>query len=119
MQIIFLLKNKQKIFEEKTFPIIKLTKSRNGKTGTASFLFINPVVLSITNSILPIEELTLLSEKKCITTTDIAILFFLGKPFLIKSIFIFKNSNDWFDFLNFMDQYSKETGFYFSKKYEN
>jgi photosystem II protein len=29
---------------ETTLPIIKLTKSRNGKTGTATFIFINPIL---------------------------------------------------------------------------
>ena len=30
--------------KETTLPIIKLTKSRNGKTGTATFIFLKPTI---------------------------------------------------------------------------
>ena len=32
--------------KELTLPIIRLTKSRNGKTGTATFIFIHPDVFN-------------------------------------------------------------------------
>ena len=47
--------------------------------------------------------------------TDIHIINKNGQPFLLKVIFIFKNSNEWFNFLNFMNFYSKETGLFFSE----
>ena len=102
---------------ETTLPIIKLTKSRNGKTGTATFIFINPN--SLTNVYLwkkKIHSLTLISNKQTIKTTDIMIFFKNGQPFLIKGIFIFKNSEEWFLFLNFMRDYSKQSGLSFSEK---
>jgi hypothetical protein len=34
----------------------------------------------------------------------------------IKTIFIFKNSTEWFDFLNFMNLYSKEKGLLFESE---
>ena len=51
--------------KETTEPIIKLTKSKNGKTGTATFLFLKPKSfesLLSENSIL--ERILLISEKK-------------------------------------------------------
>jgi photosystem II protein len=98
-------------------PIIKLTKSRNGETGTATFVFINPKIFEIINNeTLFIKNLTLNWEEKKISTNDLEVVFQNGKPFLIKAIFIFKNSKEWFDFLNLINFYSKEIGLSFSKK---
>jgi photosystem II protein len=102
---------------ETNSPIIKLTKSRNGKTGTATFIFINPRVFEIINNeIVLIKSLTLNWEQKLLVTTDLEVIFKNGKPFLIKAIFIFKNGKEWFDFLNLINFYSKEIGLSFSKK---
>jgi photosystem II protein len=102
--------------DENTIPIIKLTKSKNQKTGTATFLFIQPTLFKeIKFSMFPIDSLTLILNHNKMVTKDIEILFKDGQPFSIKAIFIFKNSQQWFEFLNFMNQYSKETGLSFSE----
>lgn len=101
---------------EPTLPIIRLTKSRNRKTGTATFIFIRPKVFNlIKTSFLSLEQMSLLWGKNKIRTRDLTILFHKGKPFLLKTIFIFKNSQEWFQFLNFMHYYSKETGLSFTE----
>jgi photosystem II protein len=100
--------------KEESFPIIKVTKSTNGKTGTATFLFIQPTSLNfffLQNK--PIESVFLIKDQKKIKTKDITLYFKEGKPFLLKTIFLFKNSDEWFAFLNFMSDYSKEKGFLF------
>jgi len=100
--------------KESTLPIIRLTKSRNGKTGTATFIFIKPEIFKeYISQISTINGMYLIWDNKKIITKDIQILFKEGKPFLIKTIFLFKNSNEWFHFLNFMNIYSKETGLFF------
>jgi len=102
---------------EPTSPIVKLTKSLNGKTGTATFIFIKPKIFDhFFYGNCPLLEMALLWENKKITTKDITIFFKEGKPFLIKSIFIFKNSTEWFNFLNFMNFYSKEKGLLFQSE---
>ena len=105
------------ILKEKTLPIVKLTKSKNGETGTATFIFINPSLFELKkwdNNI--IEGMYLHYNGKNINTQDITLFFQDGQPFLLKSIFIFKNSKEWFDFLRFMSYYSKETGLLFSEQ---
>ena len=103
--------------KEEILPIIKLTKSRNGKTGTGTFIFINPNIFEyIQNSNAKLENISLIWENQQIESKDLEIYFKNGKPFLIKSIFIFKNSKEWFNFLNFMNYYSKETGLLFTDK---
>jgi photosystem II protein len=100
--------------KETTSPIVKLTRSLNRKTGTATFLFFFPSTFDFFfNKNQPIEGMFLLWENKQIFTKDIQIFFKQGKPFLLKSIVIFKNSFEWFNFLNFMNLYSKEKGLLF------
>jgi photosystem II reaction center protein Psb28 len=108
-------------FEEMTVPRrVRLTKSENGETGTATFLFFEPTVfstflnLSFEDPIL-IKSMNLIWDKKQITTKDVKIYFKNGKPIVLRSILIFRNSTDWFNFLNFMSCYSKETGLSFTE----
>lgn len=104
-------------YQETSLPLIKLTKSRNGQTGTATFLFIHPTVFqTFYSKKLPFESLSLIFHKEIIQSKDITIFFKEGKPFLIKVVFLFKNSFEWFTFLKFMHEYSKETGLSFSEK---
>ena len=101
--------------KETVLPIVKLTKSKNGKTGTATFLFKNPDIFLQENFVLS-NGMNLLWNQKKIHTTDLTIFFHQGKPFFLKAILIFKNSKEWFDFLYFMNYYSKETGLAFYEK---
>ena len=100
--------------KETSLPIIKLTKSLNGKTGTATFLFICPDIFNVIK-FQNFNCMHLLWDNNEITTTEINIIFKNGRPFLLKSLFIFKNEKEWFDFLNFMNLYSKETGLFFTE----
>ena len=56
----------------------------------------------------------LIWENDKIETKDIEVFFKNGNPYIIKALLIFKNSNEWFHFLNFMNYYSKETGLSFN-----
>jgi photosystem II reaction center protein Psb28 len=97
---------------------IRLTKSENGETGTATFIFVEPTVFSFFSTFtdsLTIQKMDLLWDNKRISTNDIQIFFKEGKPFIIRSILIFRNSKEWFNFLNFMNCYSKETGLSFTE----
>ena len=100
---------------EKSLPFIKLTKSKNGKTGTATFVFHDPSLFSCSSFFDPIDGMYLIWDNNKMKTTDIQIVYKKGKPFFLKSIFIFKNPPEWFQFLNFMTSYSKETGLFFSE----
>ena len=102
---------------EETLPIINLTKSKNGKTGTATFIFIQPHIFYMDIcKIHPINGVCLKWEMKKIVSDDITIFFKKGKPHMLKAIFIFKNNTEWFNFLQFMSSYSKKTGLSFTEK---
>jgi photosystem II 13kDa protein len=97
---------------------IRLTKSENGETGTATFIFVNPTVFSLFANLsdsLLIQGMDLMWDNKKINTSDVSVFFKEGKPIMIRSILIFKNSKEWFNFLNFMSCYSKETGLSFAE----
>lgn len=108
-------------FEERTVPRrVRLTKSENGETGTATFLFFGPTIFSLVcdlslEGIETIQGMDLIWDRKKITSKDIKIYFNNGKPTVLRSVFIFRNSQDWFNFLNFMSCYSKETGLSFTE----
>ena len=98
-------------FSETTLPTIRLTKSRNGQTGTATFLFQNPTIFKhFRERQEPIREMALVWEGRKIRTFDITIHFLNGQPVILESLFIFTSTQNWFHFLNFMNYYSKETG---------
>ena len=104
-------------YQEKSLTLVKLTKSRNGQTGTATFIFIQPTLFKLLYfQKRNLESISLIMNNEKITSFDIKVAFKEGKPFLLKAIFLFKNSNEWFIFLNFMGQYSKETGLSFLEK---
>jgi photosystem II 13kDa protein len=101
--------------KELTLPIITLTKSRNGKTGTATFIFIQPsLFINSDFQITSINGMYLLWENNKIETKDIEIFFKNGNPYILKGLLVFKNSQEWFHFLNFMNYYSRETGLSFN-----
>jgi len=107
-----------KIFEDKIetgLPLIQLTRSINGETGTATFIFLKSDFLSTLSDLknLPIKKISLVSDKNIIEITDISIFFKNGQPFLIKAILILKSPKEWFDFLYFMNNYSKQIGLSF------
>jgi photosystem II protein len=103
-------------YKETSLPIIRLTKSRTGKVGTATFIFIEPKIFQfLIDSKNLLKQMTLFWENNKIRTNRIKVIFKQGKPFLIKAVFIFQKSSDWFTFLNFMTYYSKETGLSFSE----
>nr|YP_009545368.1 photosystem II protein W [Mallomonas splendens]AYO28522.1 photosystem II protein W [Mallomonas splendens] len=100
--------------KETTIPLIKLTKSKNKQTGTATFVFIKPKTLMEKFSLKSITGVHLLWNNKKIVTNEVDLLFSEGQPFLVRALFIFKNPKEWFEFFSFMNAYSKETGFLIS-----
>jgi len=101
---------------EKSLPLIKLTRSKNGKTGTATFLFVLPEIFDVTySSSLAITKMSIIFLKKKLSTSNIKVFFKNGNPFFIKSVFLFRNSGEWFQFLQFINLYSKQSGLLFSE----
>lgn len=98
MTFLYFFYLKDEKINESTFPLFRLTKSKNGKTGTAVFYFLNPKSLQELDS--PIKLFSIESSFGIFSTSLIQVLFFQGKPSIFKIIFIFRNFQEWKTFLD-------------------
>lgn len=102
--------------DEKVIPDIKLTRSRDGSTGTATFRFKNPNILD--KSTAKKGEITgmfLIDKEGVLKTQDVNARFVNGKPETIESIYIMKSPEAWERFMRFMERYGKSNGLVFTK----
>jgi len=101
---------------EKVLPEVKLTRSRDGSTGTATFKFKNPNILD--KSTAKEGEITgmyLVDEEGTLETKDVNAKFINGKPQTIESVYIMKSPENWDRFMRFMERYGKSNGLSFTK----
>tara|TARA_B100000767_G_C19762237_1_gene535752 strand:- start:2543 stop:2890 length:348 start_codon:yes stop_codon:yes gene_type:complete len=101
---------------EKVSPDIRLTRSRDGSTGTATFRFKKPNILDKrTSKEGEITGMYLVDEEGTLETRDVSARFVNGKPSAIESIYIMKNSEAWDRFMRFMERYGQNNGLVFTK----
>jgi photosystem II protein len=101
---------------ELVIPDIKLTRSRDGSTGTASFFFKNPNIFK--KNLSKKREITgmyLINNEGILRTTDVIAKFINGKPISIESIYIIKSYEGWDRFMRFMETYSQKNKLVFIK----
>lgn len=102
--------------DEKVLPDVRLTRSRDGSTGTATFRFKNPNIL---DKIPPkrgeITGMYLIDNEGVLETRDICAYFVNGKPDSLVSIYVMKSNQDWDRFMRFMQKYSEKNGLSFTK----
>jgi photosystem II protein len=102
--------------DEKVLPDVRLTRSRDGSTGTATFRFKNPNILD--KSTAKEGEITgmyLIDEEGILETRDVSAHFSNGKPETIESIYIMKTPKAWDRFMRFMERYGTTNGLVFTK----
>ena len=102
--------------DEKVLPDIRLTRSRDGSTGTATFRFKNPNILD-KNTVKKgeITGMYLIDKEGTLETRDVKAHFINGKPEAIESIYIMKNPDVWNRFMRFMERYSETNNLVFTK----
>ena len=101
---------------EEIIPDVRLTRSRDGSTGTATFRFANPKVLEAeTGSKGIISGMYLIDEEGEIVTRDVNARFVNGKPQGIEAIYVMAEKKNWDRFMRFMERYSDENGLGFVK----
>ncbi len=102
--------------DEKIVPDVRLTPSRDGSTGTATFRFKNPNILD--KSTAKQGEITgmyLIDTEGILETRDVNARFVNGKPEVIESIYIMKSPESWDRFMRFMERYGESNGLVFTK----
>lgn len=101
---------------ETVIPEIKLTRSRDGSTGTATFKFLNPDIIQLNmQEAGNIQGMYLKDEEGELMTKDVSAKFLNGKPKGIESIYIIKSPSEWDRFMRFMERYSANNNLSFTK----
>ena len=101
---------------ETVLPDIRLTRSRDGSTGTATFQFKKPDILNTcTVKEGEITGMYLIDNEGTLKTRYINACFVNGNPETIESIYIMKNLEEWERFMRFMERYSEMNGLVFTK----
>jgi len=102
--------------DEKVLPDVRLTRSRDGSTGTAIFCFKNPNILNKSKTKNgEITGMYLIDKEGTLETRNVSLKFVNGKPESVEAIYIMENSQDWVRFIRFMERYGKKYGLVFTK----
>ena len=102
--------------DEKVLPDIRLTRSRDGSTGTATFRFKNANVLDKSLGLNgEITGMYMIDTEGVLETRDVSARFINGKPHAVESIYIMKTPEAWDRFMRFMKRYGESTGLVFTK----
>lgn len=99
---------------EPVVPEVRLTRAKSGNSGTATFHFDAPNILSSESN----EEITgmyLVDEEGEIVTREVKGKFINGKPTSVEAILIMNSQDEWERFMRFMERYAQENGLGFSK----
>ncbi|WP_036479991.1 photosystem II reaction center protein Psb28 [Myxosarcina sp. GI1] len=94
---------------EEVVPDIKVTRSKSGDTGTATFYFDEPQIFSMDEA----NEVTgmyLVDEEGEIVTKEVKGKFVNGEPKAIEATLIMRSAEEWERFIRFMDRYAEEHG---------
>lgn len=99
---------------EDDIPDVRLTRSRDGSSGTATFYFENTKVLS-NDSKQAVTGMYLIDEEGELQTNIVNCKFINGEPKAIEATYVIKSPEEWERFMRFMERYAKEHGLEFSK----
>lgn len=100
--------------DEDTVPEVRLTRSKTGNQGTATFIFENPKALS-NSSTEDITGMYLIDEEGEIITREVKAKFINGQPAGLEALYLMRTPEEWERFMRFMERYSEAKGLGFSK----
>eukprot|EP00565_Helicotheca_tamesis_P001984 CAMPEP_0185728420 /NCGR_PEP_ID=MMETSP1171-20130828/3761_1 /TAXON_ID=374046 /ORGANISM="Helicotheca tamensis, Strain CCMP826" /LENGTH=146 /DNA_ID=CAMNT_0028397129 /DNA_START=146 /DNA_END=586 /DNA_ORIENTATION=+ len=101
---------------EKDIPDVKLTRARDGSSGTATFRFANPNCFDAnTQKDGEVTGMFMIDDEGEISTTDVNARFVNGKPQSIESVLVMKSPAEWDRFMRFMERYGEANGLGFTK----
>ncbi|MEH2022058.1 photosystem II reaction center protein Psb28 [Nostoc sp.] len=100
--------------DEEVTPEVRLTRSRSGDSGTATFIFTNPKILD-QGSTEDITGMYLIDEEGEIITREVKAKFVNGKPEALEALYVMKSVQEWERFMRFMERYAEENDLGLSK----
>ncbi|KAJ8639096.1 hypothetical protein MRB53_015790 [Persea americana] len=101
---------------EQTIPDVRLTKSRDGTNGVATFIFEQPSVFDSSSELGDITGFYMIDEEGMLQSVDVNAKFVNGKPARIEAKYIMRSPREWDRFMRFMERYSNANGLQFIKK---
>jgi photosystem II 13kDa protein len=100
--------------DEDSVPEVRLTRSKTGSQGTATFIFENPTALS-NSSTEDITGMYMIDEEGEIITREVKAKFINGQPAGLEALYLMRSPEEWERFMRFMKRYSEANGLGFSK----
>ena len=94
---------------EETIPDVKVTRSKTGNTGTATFYFEDPKILSKEST----DEITgmyLVDDEGEIVSREVKGKFINGEARAIEAVLIMKSEEEFERFVRFMNEYAEQNG---------
>lgn len=101
--------------DEPTIPDVKMTRSRDGASGTATFVFQNPAIFEASSELGDITGLYMNDDEGTITTVDVQAKFVNGKPDKIEVKYVMRSTYEFDRFMRFMERYAEDKGLGFQK----
>nr|YP_009968219.1 photosystem II protein W [Cyanidiococcus yangmingshanensis]QMX77320.1 photosystem II protein W [Cyanidiococcus yangmingshanensis]UNJ15935.1 photosystem II protein W [Cyanidioschyzonaceae sp. 3]WDB00373.1 photosystem II protein W [Cyanidiococcus yangmingshanensis] len=98
--------------DEAVIPTVRLTRSRDGQTGTALFRFVQPNLLQQQGEI---TGMYMIDEEGELVTRHVNAKFVNGQPQIIEALYVMKNAQAWDRFMRFMHRYAKAKGLSFQR----
>jgi len=100
---------------EPVVPEIRLTRSKDGSTGQAFFIFEKPQALSsITSG--EIKGMKMIDNEGELLTKEVKAKFIDGNPTFIEAKYTWKSISDFERFMRFANSYAKSNGLGYSEK---
>ena len=101
--------------DEPVVPDIRMTRSRDGRTGQAIFVFDQPDALS-PESLGDIGGMYMVDEEGQLVTRDVNAKFVNGKPAALEATYTWKTPEDFERFMRFAQRYADSHDLGFSQK---
>jgi len=101
--------------DEPVVPDIRMTRSRDGRTGQAIFVFDQPQALS-PESMADIGGMYMVDEEGQMVTRDVNAKFVNGKPAGLEATYTWKTTDDFERFMRFAERYAQANDLGFAQK---
>ena len=99
--------------DETVVPEIRLTRSRDGRTGQAFFVFEQPEALT-KETMTDITGMILIDEEGELVTREVKARFINGSPSSLEATYIWKSEMDFERFMRFAQRYANSHGMGYS-----
>lgn len=100
--------------DEEVVPDVRLTRSRSGNDGTATFYFDKPKAIDPTRTD-EIMGMYMIDEEGELVTREVKGKFINGQAVALEATLVMKSAEEWERFMRFMERYAESHGLEFSK----